>query len=113
MTANPDKKVMDYPGLDTSVFATNETVKNFLISSQPGTKRIDKPVYVIQGTADTNVPYPITQALVANLKTLGSPDVTLDPVIRCISYPSHSLSECGGGRLYSDPYVCGYGYCIN
>lgn len=27
MTANPDKKVMDYPGLDTSVFATNETVK--------------------------------------------------------------------------------------
>lgn len=81
MTANLDKKVMDYPGLDTSVFATNETVKNFLISSQPGTKRIDKPVYVIQGTADTNVPYPITQALVANLKTLGSPNVTLDPVI--------------------------------
>lgn len=52
------------------MFATNETVKNFLISSQPGTKRIDKPVYVIQGTADTNVPYPITQALVAN--TLGA-----------------------------------------
>ena len=81
MTANSDKKVMDYPGLDTSVFATNETVKNFLVSSQPGTKRIDKPVYVIQGTADTNVPYPITQALVANLKTLGSPNITLDPVI--------------------------------
>ena len=81
MTANPDKKVMDYPGLDTSVFATNETVKNFLVSSQPGTKRIDKPVYVIQGTADTNVPYPITQALVANLKTLGSPNITLDPVM--------------------------------
>ena len=81
MTANPDKKVMDYPGLDTSVFATNETVKNFLVSSQPGTKRIDKPVYVIQGTADTNVPYPITQALVANLKTLGSPNITLDSVM--------------------------------
>jgi hypothetical protein len=28
MTANLDKKVMDYPGLDTSVFATNETVKS-------------------------------------------------------------------------------------
>ncbi len=81
MTANSDKKVMDYPGLDTSVFATNETVKNFLISSQPGTKRIDKPVYIVQGTLDTNVPYPITQALVANLKTLGSPNITLDPVI--------------------------------
>ena len=81
MTANSDKKVMDYSGLDTSVFATNETVKNFLVSSQPGTKRIDKPVYVIQGTADTNVPYPITQALVANLKTLGSPNITLDPVM--------------------------------
>ena len=38
-------------------------------------------LYVIQGTADTNVPYPITQALVANLKTLGSPNITLDPVM--------------------------------
>ncbi|AXF44940.1 alpha/beta hydrolase family protein [Acinetobacter johnsonii] len=81
MTANPDKKVMDYPGLDTSVFATNETVKNFLVSSQPGTKRIDKPVYIVQGTLDTNVPYPVTQGLVTKLQGLGSPNVLLDPVV--------------------------------
>lgn len=81
MTANSDKKVMDYPGLDTSVFATNETVKNFLISSQPGTKRIDKPVYIVQGTLDTNVPYPVTQGLVTKLQGLGSPNVLLDPVV--------------------------------
>lgn len=82
MTANPDKKVMDYPGLDASEFANNETVKKFLISSQPGTKRIDKPILVVQGKADTNVPYVVTQTLVEGLKKLGSPDVTFELVDR-------------------------------
>ena len=81
MTDNPDKKVMDYPGLDTNNFKTNQTVQNFLAANQPGTKRIDKPVYIVQGTADTNVPYPVTEALVANLKGLGSTSVLLDPVL--------------------------------
>ena len=63
------------------MFATNETVKNFLVSSQPGTKRIDKPVYIVQGTLDTNVPYPVTQGLVTKLQGLGSPNVLLDPVV--------------------------------
>ena len=81
MTDNPDKKVMDYPGLDTNNFKNNETVQKFLVANQPGTKRIDKPVYIVQGTADTNVPFPVTQALVANLQALGSPNVKLDPVV--------------------------------
>ncbi|WP_151981054.1 lipase family protein [Acinetobacter guerrae] len=82
MTDNPDKKVMDYPGLDTNNFKTNQTVQKFLAANQPGTKRIDKPVYIVQGTADTNVPYPVTKALFENLKIkLGSPDIELDPVI--------------------------------
>lgn len=81
MTDNPDKKVMDYPGLDTNNFKTNQTVQNFLAANQPGTKRIDKPVYIVQGTADTNVPYPVTEALVANLKGLGSTSILLDPVL--------------------------------
>ncbi|WP_038342238.1 lipase family protein [Acinetobacter sp. A47] len=81
MNANPDKKVMDYPGLDVNNFKNNETVQKFLIASQPGTKRIDKPVYIVQGTADTNVPFPVTKALVANLEALGSANVKLDPVL--------------------------------
>jgi hypothetical protein len=81
MTVNPDKKVMDYPGLDTNNFKNNETVQKFLVANQPGTKRIDKPVYIVQGTADTNVPFPVTQALVANLQALGSPSIKLDPVV--------------------------------
>ncbi|MGN5764911.1 lipase family protein [Acinetobacter calcoaceticus] len=80
MTANPDKKVMDYPGLDTNNFKNNQTVQKFLLDNQPGTKRLDKPVYIVQGTADTNVPFPVTKALVENLKALGSASVTLDPV---------------------------------
>ncbi|MCU4414512.1 prolyl oligopeptidase family serine peptidase [Acinetobacter sp. WU_MDCI_Axc73] len=80
MTNNPDKKVMDYPGLDTSNFKTNQSVQNFLAVNQPGTKRIDKPVYIVQGKADTNVPYVVTQAMVANLKTLGSSNIDLDLV---------------------------------
>lgn len=81
MTDNPDKKVMDYPGLDTNNFKTNPTVQKFLVDNQPGTKRIDKPVLVVQGTADTNVPFPVTQALVANLQALGSDEVELKPVL--------------------------------
>lgn len=80
MTDNPDKKVMDYPGLDANSFKSNETVQKFLLASQPGTKRLDKPVYIAQGKLDTNVPYPITQMMVAGLVTLGSPNIKLDLV---------------------------------
>jgi dienelactone hydrolase len=80
ITDNPDKKVMNYPGLDTNNFKTNETVQKFLLASQPGTKRLDKPVYIAQGKLDTNVPYPITQMMVAGLVTLGSPNIKLDLV---------------------------------
>ncbi|NUG52797.1 alpha/beta hydrolase [Acinetobacter lactucae] len=80
MTDNPDKKVMDYPGLDVNNFRSNETVQKFLLASQPGTKRLDKPVYIAQGKNDTNVPYPITQMMVAGLVTLGSPNIKLDLV---------------------------------
>ncbi|MDO7432013.1 lipase family protein [Acinetobacter baumannii] len=80
MTDNPDKKVMDYPGLDVTNFRSNETVQKFLLASQPGTKRLDKPVYIAQGKNDTNVPYPITQMMVAGLVTLGSPNIKLDLV---------------------------------
>ena len=98
LTDNPDQKVMDYPGLDSTVFATNETVQKFLVNNQPATKRIDKPVYVVQGTADTNVPYPITKALVENLQALGSPSVTLDPVIGA----SHTQAiVCRNQEVYS------------
>lgn len=80
MTDNPDKKVMDYPGLDVNNFRSNETVQKFLLASQPGTKRLDKPIYIAQGKNDTNVPYPITQMMVAGLVTLGSPNIKLDLV---------------------------------
>jgi len=80
MTDNPDKKVMDYPGLDANNFKSNETVQKFLLASQPGKKRLDKPVYIAQGKLDTNVPYPITQMMVAGLVTLGSPNIKLDLV---------------------------------
>ncbi|NUF17230.1 alpha/beta hydrolase, partial [Acinetobacter lactucae] len=80
MNNNPDKKVMDYPGLDVNNFRSNETVQKFLLASQPGTKRLDKPVYIAQGKNDTNVPYPITQMMVAGLVTLGSPNIKLDLV---------------------------------
>lgn len=80
MTDNPGKKVMDYQGLDVTNFRSNETVQKFLLASQPGTKRLDKPVYIAQGKNDTNVPYPITQMMVAGLVTLGSPNIKLDLV---------------------------------
>ncbi len=77
MQADPNASVMDYPGLNVENFEKNETIKKFLVDSQPGTKRIDKPLLILQGKLDTNVPYVVTQAMVANLKALGSPDVEL------------------------------------
>lgn len=77
MQSNPGGSVLDYPGLDVEKFEQNESIKKFLVDSQPGTKRIDKPVLILQGKLDTNVPYVVTQAMVKNLKELGSPDVEL------------------------------------
>lgn len=77
MKEDATHKVMDYPGLDEDVFKSNAVIQKSLRDNQPGTKRIDKPVLVIQGTADTNVPYTITVELVQQLKALGSPHVEL------------------------------------
>ena len=56
-------------------------VQKFLVDNQPATKKLDKPLYVVQGKLDTAVPYQVTQALVANLNALGTkPEVVLDVV---------------------------------
>ncbi len=81
MQKYPGTSVMDYPGLDEASFKNDKSVEKFLVDSQPGTKRIDKPVYIIQGTADTNVPASMTQNVVAELKRLGSPDIRVDYVV--------------------------------
>lgn len=76
MQANPEKSVMDYPGLDTEAFRTNAVVTQFLADNEPGTKRLDKSTMIIQGNQDTSVPYMITTALVDRLKEdLKSPDI--------------------------------------
>lgn len=78
MQANDGKSVMDYPGLNVQAFKNSAVVTQFLKDSQPGTKRLDKPVLIIQGTADTNVPYIVTEGMVKGLKeTLKSPKVDL------------------------------------
>lgn len=82
LTENPGKSVLDYPGLDEKKFYQMPQVLEFIKNSQPGTKKLDKPVLIIQGTADMSVPYPVTEALVNNLKdVLKSPDVTFMPVV--------------------------------
>jgi len=76
---NTGKTVLDYPGLSAD-FQSNPTVVKFLKDNQPGTKKINTPVMIIQGTADMAVPFPVTQALQQGLKDLGT-DVTFLPVV--------------------------------
>lgn len=77
---NPSATVMDYPAL-TADFLENETISAFLASSQPGTVKLDKPIYVVQGKLDTAVPYQVTQQLVYGMNQLGTtPQVQLDLV---------------------------------
>ncbi len=77
LTDKPDAKLFSYPGLTAKSFDTNTELHEFLADSQPGTKKIDKPILVIQGEADTNVPAVVTQEMVKHLKDLGSADVEL------------------------------------
>ncbi|MDN5490215.1 MAG: prolyl oligopeptidase family serine peptidase, partial [Acinetobacter sp.] len=71
---NAGKTVLDYPGLIDN-FQENPTLKKFLEDNQPATKRINTPVMIIQGTADTSVPYTVTDKLQKDLKAMGT-DVT-------------------------------------
>ena len=74
ITKNSDKTVLDYPGLVDN-FQKNPTVEKFLKDNQPATKKINSPVMIIQGTADTAVPYQVTVKLQEDLKAMGT-DVT-------------------------------------
>jgi pimeloyl-ACP methyl ester carboxylesterase len=79
LNQNTSATVMD-PAL-TADFATNTVVAEFLKNSQPGTVKLNKPIYVVQGTLDTAVPYQVTQALVNGMNALGTtPAVQFDLV---------------------------------
>lgn len=80
LAEDPTRKVMDYPAF-VKDFEKNSVISKFLIDSQPGTQKLTKPVYVVQGKDDTAVPYQVTQNLVAQLNAMGStPAVKLDVV---------------------------------
>ena len=75
------RKVMDYPAFMAN-FEQNPSVAKFLQLSQPGTKQLTKPVLVVQGEADSAVPYQVTQAMVNELNTRlqSTPQVQLELV---------------------------------
>ena len=78
LAKNPGKTAAQYPGL-IDQFDQNATVKKFLATNQPATKKIDVPVMIIQGEDDMAVPYDVTDALQKNLASLGT-NVTFLPV---------------------------------
>lgn len=81
MTDNTNAKLMSYGGINEKVFSENAIINDFLDKkSQPGTVKIDKPLLVIQGEADTSVPFVVTKGMVDKLIALGSPNVTFLPV---------------------------------
>ncbi|WP_353174340.1 alpha/beta hydrolase family protein [Acinetobacter rudis] len=77
---NPSKKLMDYPGLDKDKFYESPEILAFIKASQPGTKKIDKPIMIIQGTKDMSVPYPVTEAMYKSMKAMGT-NVEFVPVV--------------------------------
>jgi pimeloyl-ACP methyl ester carboxylesterase len=68
--------IANYAGVKAN-FAQNTTIHNFLASAEPGTVKINAPVLIVQGDADTTVPKVATDALVQQMQGLGS-DVTYD-----------------------------------
>ena len=80
IAANPDKKVIDYPGINREEFETDEVVKKFLNDySQPTTKKLNKPILIVQGVYDTNVPYTVTYDLYDKMSKAGT-NVSMIPV---------------------------------
>lgn len=80
LAKNLDKTILDYPGLKNG-FERDPVLSKFLVDNQPATKKLNKPLYVVQGKLDTAVPYQVTQQLVANLNALGTtPAAKLDIV---------------------------------
>lgn len=77
---NPNAKVMSYPGLDMESFKDNPVLQEFFVKNQPGTKKLSKPILIIQGDKDTNVPLIVTEELVTELVDLGSSNITLSKV---------------------------------
>lgn len=83
MGQDASRKVMDFPGVSQTELKNNPILQRFMNEiGQPGTKPVNKPILVIQGTADTNVPYPVTKALVEKMKANNpSTSIKLLPVL--------------------------------
>ena len=80
LTENPNKRLLDYPGLNKEKFYASASIQKFLKESQPATVKIDKPILIIQGTADMSVPYPVTEAMYKNMLVQGT-NVKFLPVV--------------------------------
>lgn len=72
LTENPTKGLLDYPGLNKDKFYASTSIQKFLKDSQPATVKIDKPILIIQGTADMSVPYPVTEAMYKAMLVQGT-----------------------------------------
>ncbi|OTG83690.1 lipase family protein [Acinetobacter sp. ANC 4648] len=80
LTENPDKRLLDYPALNKTKFYASAQIQKFLKDSQPATVKIDKPILIIQGTADMSVPYPVTEAMYKAMLAQGT-NVKFLPVV--------------------------------
>lgn len=80
LTENPTKGLLDYPGLNKDKFYASTSIQKFLKDSQPATVKIDKPILIIQGTADMSVPYPVTEAMYKAMLAQGT-NVKFLPVV--------------------------------
>lgn len=69
---HPDQTILQYAGINTTVFDLNTLIKQFIDQNQPANHQLETPLMVIQGTADTSVPYVLTQALVDRQLHLGA-----------------------------------------
>lgn len=64
---NPGKTILDYPALKAN-FQENSSVKKYLAVNNPAMVGLDKPVMIIQGTADEVIPFAVTEGLVQHLE---------------------------------------------
>lgn len=80
LTDNPDKSLLDYPRNNRTAFEANAFLNKSLDEGELKGMKLSVPVMIIHGTADTSVPYIVTERLVQKY-TDSKTDLTFVPSV--------------------------------
>lgn len=80
MQDNPTASILDYPRNNREAFLANKILNEALANDDLKAIKLSVPIMIVQGTADTSVPYNMTERLVGQYIAAGTQEVRFVPV---------------------------------